>query len=267
MSMAAPTVDPSVPAATPPEAAAAVQFSAATTALYAAFGDVAHRPDMVRCRHCVTPSDVSALAADVSSLSPEVVSRFVAKVGTTWGDGRDLLRIAPRALHLAADHQLGVNRSVLLDKLAAAGWSKWTPGQVDAVCRFLLAEWGRLLASNPRSGHSAHHWLRQTAAAIGDLDPFLDRWAQALAGSPGPPALHLAVVLVQSDLRPDFPASVSALFHDARSADQFATWLDTDSPAQHLNRAAQALGDTSDARRLSLAVDRLSRFRAARTRG
>lgn len=242
------------------------QFSLATAALYTTFAGVPHRPDMVRCQHCVTAADVSALAADVSSLSPDLVARFVAKVGTTWGDGRDLRRIAPRALHLAADHQLGLSRSVLLDKLAAAGWSGWTPGQVDAVCRFLLAEWGRLIASVPRSGHSAHHWLRQTATAIGDLDPFLDSWTRALTGPPGAPALHLAVVLVQSDLRPDFPNSASALFDDTRSAEQFAAWLDTDLPAQHLTRAAQALGGTSDARRLGLAVDRLNRFRAARAR-
>lgn len=240
-------------------------FAAATTALYEAFSPEVHRPAMPRCRHCVTDADVALLAAPVPGLDPAVVGRFVAKAGTTWGDGADLHRVAPRALHLAADHQLPCSRAVLLDKLAAAGWSLWPPAQVDAVCRFLLAEWERLLTSPPRPGHAAHRWLRQTAAVVADLDPFLRRWREVLE-TPGAPAVHLAVVLVQSDLRPDFPASITALFETDDAADRFGTWLAADTTLEHLRRAADALATSPDARRLALAVDRLTRYRTARSR-
>ncbi|MBP7631468.1 MAG: hypothetical protein KA758_13520 [Acidimicrobiales bacterium] len=241
-------------------------FDAATAALYGAFADVPHRPAMPHCRHCVTDAHLALLAAPVAELAPEVVARFVAKAGTTWGDGHDLRRVAPRALHLAADHLLPFSRAVLLEKLAAAGWSSWPPAEVDAICRFLLAEWQRLLASPPRAGHAAHRWLRQTAAVVADLDPFLRAWSQALAGPPGPPAVHLAVVLVQSDLRPDFPSSINALFDTTEAADQFGAWLAAPATFDRLQTAADSLARTPDTRRLSLAVDRLTRYRAARAR-
>ncbi len=241
-------------------------FALAATALYEAFAAVAHRPTMPRCRHCVTDADVAGLAGPVADLPPAVVGRFVAKAGTTWGDGHDLRRVAPRALHLAADHRLPFSRAVLLEKLAVAGWSTWPPAEVDAVCRFLSAEWARRLASPPRAGHAAHRWLRQTATVVADLNPFLRSWSQALAGPPGPAAVHLAVVLVQSDLRPDFPTTVAALFDTADAADRFGDWLAAPDTLDHLRRAAGALTATPDARRLDLAVDRLTRYRAARTR-
>ncbi|MBK6855372.1 MAG: hypothetical protein IPG97_02105 [Microthrixaceae bacterium] len=162
-------------------------FDDATRALYAAFADVAHRPNMARCRHCVTDSDVAALAGAVTTLPAPSISRFLAKAGTTWGDGEDLRRVAPRALHLAADRQLTFGRQVLLEKLANAGWSTWPPAQVDAICRFLLAEWTRLIASPPRPAHCAHGWLSQTATVVSDLTPFLQGVEPMLAGpSPGP---------------------------------------------------------------------------------
>ena len=155
-------------------------FDDATRALYAAFADVAHRPNLARCRHCVTDSDVAALAGAVTTLPAPSISRFLAKAGTTWGDGEDLRRVAPRALHLAADRQLTFGRQVLLEKLANAGWSTWPPAQVDAICRFLLAEWTRLIASPPRPAHCAHGWLSQTATVVSDLTPFLKAWESML---------------------------------------------------------------------------------------
>jgi hypothetical protein len=258
---APPTTRP--PAADPPRP---TTFDAAAASLYDAFGTVAHRPDMPHCRHCVTDADIALLAGPVRELAPVVVARFVGKAGTTWGDGHDLRRVAPRALHLAADHQLPFSRGVLLEKLAAAGWSSWPPAEVNAVCHFLLADWQRLLASPPRAGHAAHRWLRQTATVVFDLDPFLQGWSQALSAPPGPAAVHLAVVLVQSDLRPDFPASITALFDTADAADRFGVWLAEPTTLDHLRRAADALAATADARRLALAVDRLTRYRAARAR-
>ncbi|MGB3056201.1 MAG: hypothetical protein WBB52_15245 [Acidimicrobiales bacterium] len=241
-------------------------FDDATRALYAAFADVAHRPNMARCRHCVTDSDVAALAGAVTTLPAPSISRFLAKAGTTWGDGEDLRRVAPRALHLAADRQLTFGRQVLLEKLANAGWSTWPPAQVDAICRFLLAEWTRLIASPPRPAHCAHGWLSQTATVVSDLTPFLKAWESMLVTQPGPPALHLAVVIVQSDLRPDFPDSVSALFQEPATAEAFGAWLAGSPVSSGLEAASRALATTADARRLTLAVDRLARFRSARTR-
>lgn len=258
----------------------AASFPDATDALYQAFRDVAFRDDMVRCAHCVTAAEVAELAHPVRALDPAVVGRFVTKAGTTWGDPHDLRRVAPRALHLAAENRLPVNRTVVLEKLTAAGWARWPDQQVDAVCRFLLAEWERLLRATPRAGHSAHRWLRQTATAVADLEPFLTAWHRALATASGPPAVHLAVLLVNSEFRPDFPSSITDLFEptgptgpigpDAAAtatplADQLGRWLVADATEHHLARAVDDLGHTTDARRLGLAVERLRRYRASRS--
>lgn len=274
-----------------------VTFDHAVDQLYRSFDDVGFRPDMPRCPHCVTNHDVDRLGARVRDLDPVLVARFVTKAGTTWGESDDLRRVAPRALHLAAEQRLPVNRAVLLHKLSSLDWAAWPAHQVDAVCRFLLAEWERLLVSTPRPGHSAHRWLRQTAPAMADLAPFLDTWQRNLAGDPGPAAVHLAVLLVNSELRPDFPATVANLFEPPAGAvtttadqaaatdqlgtidlregrtgqrrslpDQFGSWLAEPATEANLSRAATALDHTTDARRLKLAVDRLRRYRAARTR-
>lgn len=255
-------------------------FEGAVDLLYRSFDDVAFRADMPRCAHCVGDDDVAALRTDVRDLEPALVARFVTKAGTTWGDSVDLRRIAPRALHLAAEHSLPVSRAVVLDKLVSADWANWPPRQVDAVRRFLLAEWRRLLLSPPRTGHAAHRWLRQTATAESDLGPFLDLWQQELAADAGAAPVHLAVMLVNSELRPDFPATVTDLFDQPDPergwvragttaedlAGQLDAWLAAPVTEANLARAASALSDTADARRLGLAVERLRRYRTARAR-
>lgn len=260
-------------------ASSGIGYPDAVEFLYSSFADVAHRPEMPRCEHCVSEADVSSLGAEVRSLDAALVARFVTKAGTTWGHAEDLRRVAPRALHLASEHALPVNRSVVLHKLASADWAGWPAHQVDALCRFLIAEWDRILDSPPRPAHAAHRWIRQTASATADLTPFLQAWQRRLADAPGTPAVHLSVLLVNSELRPDLPESVTALF-DPRPGDpkrspaptkaglatQLASWLDTPSTEANLARAASALAHTADARRLSLAVDRLRRFRTARSR-
>ena len=155
---------------------------------------------------------------------------------------------------------------------ATASRARPTPQPADCHARAACSpphsadDWASRLASPPRAGHAAHRWLRQTATVVADLDPFLRSWSQALAGPPGPAAVHLAVVLVQSDLRPDFPTTVAALFDTADAAHRFGDWLAAPDTLDHLRRAAGDLTATPDARRLDLAVDRLTRYRAARAR-
>lgn len=263
----------------------AIDFDAATDQLYRSFAEVPFRPDMWRCAHCVTAAEVAALGVDVADIPPALVARFLTKAGTTWGGADDVRRIAPRALHLAAEQRLPVNRSVVLTKLSSADWATWPVHQVDAVCRFLLAEWDRLLLTPPRPGHAAHRWLRQTAATIADLEPFLASWQREMGARPGPPAVHLAVLLVNSELRPDFPATINDLFAppstsrttplasgtdagigQAALAEQFGAWLASPVTEANLAQASTALRHTAHSRRLTLAVDRLRRYRTARTR-
>ena len=71
---------------------------------------------------------------------------------------------------------------------------------------------------------------------------------------------------MQSDLRPDFPSSINALFDTTEAADQFGAWLAAPATFDRLQTAADSLARTPDTRRLSLAVDRLTRYRAARAR-
>lgn len=264
-------------------------FSTAVDHLYGSFDDVSFRADMPRCTHCVSPTDVARLGTEVRHLDPALVARFVMKAGTTWGRSDDFRRVAPRALHLAAEKQLPINRGLVLHKLAATSWAGWPSHQVDAVCRFLLAEWDRLLLVSPRPGTSAHRWLGQTASATTEIGPFLDTWGRTLSRRPGPASVHLAVLLVNSELRPDFPSTVADLFDlpadltaTAQTApdrsglrggyrssdlvDTFGAWLAAGSTEANLVRAASALTHTPDARRLTLAVDRLRRFRVARDR-
>lgn len=244
-------------------------LATATERLYTAFAGVGFDPGMARSPGSVTEHDVAALGGPVTTRPPELVARFLVKAGTTWGGPDDVRRIAPRALELAADNQLPIDRGLLWAKFRWAGWPDWPTYQAVTTRAFLRAEWGRLLRSDPRPAHLAHRWLREAASGVDDLTPFLDDWHDAL-GPLTPPAHHraatghLVVLLINSPLRPDHPATVRDLFpgHPDAAA-QLTTWLTGPGTDHELRRAARTLADTSDSRRVAVAVERLHRFRAA----
>ena len=197
------------------------------------------------------------------------MSRFLAKAGTTWGDGRDIQRIAPRALVLAADNCLLVSRGLLWDKLRWAGWPDWPVAEVDAIHRFLLAEWGRLLRSPPRPAHAAHRWLAGVAAATPDLGSYLSGWHDALGPLTRPAHQaaavdHVVDLLSSSALRPDRPDTMADVFPaQPDAADQVRQWLAGPATLHELERATAAAQGGPMVRRWSVALERLRRFRAA----
>jgi hypothetical protein len=245
------------------------EFVAATRALFDAFAPEPFDPGMPRCAHCVSDDDVARLGEPVVTLDPAHLARFVTKAGTTWGRPQDLRRVAPRALVLAADRKLPIDRGLLWSKLGWAGWPDWTRVQTAAVHRFLMAEWTRLLHTPPGAAEPAHRWLRVHGSAVGDLGPFLDRWHEAIGPvttSDGRRAatLHLVELLVHSELRPDFPVTVARLIpDDPTAAGRLAGWLTCTGTAHELARAGELLVDTVDARRVQLAGERIRRFHAA----
>lgn len=247
----------------------AANLAVATERLYTSFASVAFDPVMPQSPVSVLGADVAALGQPVATLSPDLVARFVLKAGTTWGGPDDIRRIVPRALELAADHRLPVDRRLLWTKLRWAGWPDWPTYQALTVREFLRAEWGRLLRSPPRPAHLAHRWLRHTAEGVDDLSPFLDDWHDALGPLTVPvhhraATGHLVVLLVGSPLRPDHPETVRELFPtNPRAAKALTAWLNGPGTAHELQRSAVALADTTDSRRVSVAVERLTRFRAA----
>jgi len=242
-------------------------FAVASAALFAAFADVAFDPAMAHSPGSVSPDDVGALGQPVGELPPDLVGRFVIRAGTTWGSADDLRRITPRALTLAADNALPVDRAVLWEKLRWAGWPGWPAPQIAAVQDFLAAEWARLVRSPARPAHIAHRWLGAIAPATQDLEPFLHEWHEAL-GPLTPPAhlhaaaSHLVALLVDSPLRPDLPATMADVIPPSGgpAAEQLTTWLIGPGTSHQLRRAAADLADTRDARRLALALERLRRF-------
>ena len=245
----------------------AAAYASASAALYDAFADVAFDPVMAHSPGSVSPDDVAALGRPVAELPTELVGRFVIRAGTTWGGPDDLRRVAPRALTLAADNALTVDRTVLWEKLRWAGWPDWPEPQTNAVQAFLAAEWGRLVRSPARPAHIAHRWLGATAVATQDLEPFLHDWHEAL-GPLTPPAhlhaaaSHLVALLLDSPLRPDLPATIGDVIPPSGgpASEQLTTWLIGPGTSHQLRRAAEDLADTRDARRVGLALERLSRF-------
>ena len=172
------------------------------------------------------------------ALPPELVSRFVRKFGTTWGTTDDLRRVTPRVLTLAADHRLSISRSLIWQQLRAAQWTTWPSAEVDAIGRFLLAEFTRLLRVPPRPAHVAHRWLAQVSA--GDR-----RHLRASSRSGTTPSArcrtpkvqrtavgHLVELLTSSPLRPDLPATMVDVFpsnaRGRRAAHHFLTGPGTD---------------------------------------
>lgn len=244
-------------------------FHSARRDLFEAFDAEPFDAAMRRCGHCVSDDEVAALGAPVAAIDPELLGRFVVKAGTTWGGPHDLRRVAPRALMLAADGRLPVSRGLLWEKLGWAGWPTWPADQATAVHRFLLAEWTRLLGATPRPAHSAHGWLRQVACATGDLTPFLAAWNESISPIAKAPRrraaiLHLTALLVDSELRPDFPGTVATVLgDDPGAAEQLTGWLTGADTERELRRAAEALAHTRDARRVEVAAERLRRFHAA----
>lgn len=243
--------------------------ASARARLYSAFEQVDFDPAMTRMAS-VSDADVAALSGSVADLDPVLVARFVLKAGTSWGRPNDLRRVTPRALDLAAEQQLPLDRGLLWAKLRWAGWQRWPTYQALTVREFLRAEWARLIRSDPRPAHLGHHWLREASVAVEDLGPFLDEWLDALAAESPPPhhraaTGHLVMLLLHSPLRPDLPDTVAKVFlRQPEAAGQMARWLDSDATDAALARAAERLADTSDSRRVLLAGERLRRFRAAR---
>jgi len=242
-------------------------FAVASAALFSAFADVAFDPAMAHSPGNVSDDEVAALGQPVRDLPTDLVGRFVIRAGTSWGSAADLRRVAPRALALAADNALTVDRTVLWEKLRWAGWPDWPEAQTAAVHAFLAAEWGRLVRSPARPAHIAHRWLGAVAPATQDLDPFLHDWHEAL-GPLTPPAhlhaaaSHLVALLVDSPLRPDLPATMADVIPPSGgpAGDQLTTWLIGPGTSHQLRQAASDLADTRDARRLALALERLRRF-------
>lgn len=237
--------------------------------LYTAFEPLAFDATMSRSPGSVSDRDLTELGRPVRSLAPETVARFLLKAGTTWGRPRDIRRIMPRALDLAADNQLPIDRGLLWAKARWAGWPDWPTYQALTVREFLSAEWGRLIRSEPRPAHVAHGWLGQVSDAVEDLDPFLDDWLQAMSADAPMPyqrvaAGHLVALLVLSPLRPDVPQSIRSLFRRrGQVVDQFTTWLTGPDVELAVERAQTVLADTNDRRRVTLAAQRLTRLRLA----
>ena len=244
-------------------------LAAATNELYQAFSDHGPRGGGASCAHCVSGDEARQLRGHVVVLPPALVSRFLAKAGTTWGDARDVQRIAPRALVLSADNSLTVSRELLWDKLRCAGWPEWPAAEVDAVRRFLRAEWGRLLRSPSRPSQVAHRWLAEVAPATPDIGGYLAGWHDAMGSLTGvahqaAAVGHLVELLSSSPLRPDLPDSLGDVFGgDPAIAKQVRDWLVGPATLHELERASARAADTPVARSWSVALERLRRFRAA----
>ena len=244
----------------------------ATDNLYSAFGKLPFDPSMAHEPASVTNDDLELLGQNVRTLPPALVARFVLKAGTTWGGPDDFRRIAPRALELAADQQLPIDRGLLWAKMRWAGWTEWPTQQNVTVRVFLRCEWARLLRSSPRPTHVAHRWLRYAADGLDDLAPYLSEWHVALdPSSPAPfhraATGHLVLLLVNSPLRPDLPSTIGDVFPaHPDAAEQVKEWLADPTTSELLDRARILLADTSDARRVGVAVDRLFRFTTAMRR-
>lgn len=243
------------------------RFDLALSRMYAAFNDIDFQPEMLRFAS-VTAADMSALAEPPADLTPEIVARFVVKAGTTWGGPDDMRRITPRALELAANHQLAVDRGLFWAKLRWSDPPAWPTYQGHVVREFVLAEWFRLLCSPPRPAHVAHRWLADFANYQEDLSSHLQEWARLL-GSPTPEPFrrvatgHLVILLCHSPLRPDFPDTVSQLFPGHReAAETVAQWLASHQTLVKLQGANSQLAHTSDSRRIRTALVRLERFQS-----
>jgi hypothetical protein len=241
----------------------------AAAQLYAAFDPRPSSTRVPHCSHCVSDADIAALHARPSSLPPELVSRFVRKTGTTWGGTGELRRVTPRILTLAADHRLNVSRSLVWQQLRTAGWTSWPEQEVDAIGRFLLAEFTRLLRVSPRPAHVAHRWLAQVSTGVDDLSGFLTVWHDSMSPLPDPSIQvaavgHLVELLTSSPLRPDLPGTMVDVFpQNPAVAPQVTDFLVGPGTDLELRRAASELSATPSARRINVAVERLRRFRAA----
>lgn len=230
------------------------------------------RDEVWRCPHCVTDAEHRALGGPAATLSPALVARFVRKAGTTWGDAAELRRLTPRILTLAADHRLPISRAVVWQKLRWAGWTEWPDDQVEAMGRFLLAEFTRLLRAQPRPAFVADRWLRQVSNGIDDLSGFLTVWHDSIGPLPDPAIQatavhHLVELLTASPLRPDLPATIAdVLPENPAAAEQLTSFLTGPGVDHDLRRAASEAAGTSGSRRINVAVERLRRFRAAQGR-
>ena len=238
--------------------------------MYGAFESCSFDPEMARSPGSVTDDDVTALGSPVESLPADLVARFVLKAGTTWGTPDDLRRVTPRALELAADQALPLDRRLLWAKLRWAGWTSWPTYQVVTIRAFLLAEWERLLRADPRPAHIAHRWLREATDGIEDLGPFLDLWTELL-NTTEPPAHHrattghLVLLLTNSPLRPDRPQTTAQVLPGSPDqATQLADWLAGEPVREALDQSVVLLAGTTDSKRVQLAADRLARYRARR---
>ena len=248
---------------------ASFRLDPAADALYEAFAGVELADEPSHCPHCVSDADLAALRGPVRSLDPAVAAKLVRKVGRTWGGPTELRHATPRILALAADHRLGVSRSLVWEQMRAARWTEWPTTEVEAIGRFLLAEFTRLLRVPPRPAHVAHRWLAQVSGGIDDLSGFLTVWHDSIGPLPDPAiqqtaVAHLVELLTTSPLRPDLPVTMADAFsRNPLAGPQVTAFLTGPGVDLDLRRAAAELADSSRSRRINVAVERLRRFRAA----
>ena len=247
-------------------------FERSKAALIAAFASVELPAQPAYCAHCVTREDLLAFSGPPNLIAPDVASKFIRKVGTTWGGITELQRITPRLLCLAADNQLEVHPNMMWEKLNAAQWRQWPSEQVHAIDSFLVGEFVRLLHTSPRPAHSAHRWLGAVSTGLEDLSPLLTAWHDSIGALPDPKVSetavhHLVELLTDSPLRPDLPATIGDLFPNNESAGaQLSSFLRNPAVDVDLKRAAKNLSDSRYSRRINIAIERLGRFKAASQR-
>jgi hypothetical protein len=248
--------------------APAYPLGPAAEELYDAFAVIATPAPVSACSHCVTRDDLAGWNVPVDQLSPKLVSKFVRKVGTTWGGTPELMRVTPRLLTLAADQRLTVSRSLVWQQFQRGQWRAWPEPFVTAIETFERAELTRLLRAQPRPAHVAHRWLSQVSVGFDDLTGFTDVWRDAMGSANEGIRIHavshLVELLTSSALRPDLPATMADVVPaNPGAAAQLTEFLCEPDGETALRAAAEVLADTPSARRLEVAAERLRRFRSA----
>ncbi|MCX5068090.1 hypothetical protein OOJ91_19790 [Micromonospora lupini] len=168
-----------------------VELDPLVDALYSAF---AHHPmpgDMEACPHCVEPADLARFVhTPLRKLTTDQLDDYLGNRGT-WGDGTEVPHLLPRLLEAAAGGELSYLPPEAVTGRMRDQWHGWPAAEREAVERFLLGWWQRILAEFP-STTSAWSLLEAVAGLEIDLGPYLAQFA-AIPGEHT--ARHLATVV------------------------------------------------------------------------
>ena len=212
-----------------------------TEQMYETFARYRNQSNMDHCGCCHTDEEsLRLITTPLKDLTLDDLDNYAFCAMTTWGSVENFKRFLPRILELAESrHQDFTSLEGVFGKLPYGSWESWPEEERQAIKRFLLALWRKVIRDDGEQG-TADTVLCAIAQTEIDLEPFLSAW---LAETEPSAARHLAAFTLENSQRLCRKHRLANPFWENREAQeiQVLRWLIDDQPFAFLSAASEDL--------------------------